>query len=153
VIGPNGRSGGQHDAWPAVFGPVGADGYYKPPFDKVTGEIDHTVVNYWRDHYDLRSILERDWATLGPKLRGKIHVTMGDADNGYLTIGVFHLDNFLRHATNPPSDAEFTYERLRGHCYTATPEGKTMNEYWLPIIADYITRHAPAGADVTSWKY
>ena len=29
------------------------------------------VADYWREHYDLDAILERDWATLGPKLAGK----------------------------------------------------------------------------------
>lgn len=153
VVGPNGRSGGQHDIWPAVFGPVGSDGFYKPPYDKVTGEVDRSVVQYWRDHYDLRYILERDWATLGPKLRGKIHVTMGDMDNGYLTISAYHLDNFLRNAKNPPAEAQFIHERLRGHCYSAVPEGKSVNEYWLPIMADYIVKHAPPGVDLTGWKY
>ena len=66
-----------------VFGPAGADGYYKPLYDKTTGVIDPEVAAYWRDHYDLRYILQRDWATLGPKLRGKIHITSGTMDNGY----------------------------------------------------------------------
>ena len=40
AIGTHGRSGGQHDAWASVFGPVGDDGYYKPLYDKATGAID-----------------------------------------------------------------------------------------------------------------
>ncbi|MFO7735611.1 MAG: hypothetical protein R6W70_05275, partial [bacterium] len=28
----------------------------------------------WRENVDLRHILERDWAILGPKLEGKIHI-------------------------------------------------------------------------------
>jgi hypothetical protein len=72
--------GRQHDAWASVFGPVGADGYYKPLYDKATGAIDPEVAKYWRDHYDLRYILARDWSTLGPKLRGKIHITSGTMD-------------------------------------------------------------------------
>ena len=38
--GDHSRSGGQYDIWQAVFSPVGADGYPKPIFDKVTGAID-----------------------------------------------------------------------------------------------------------------
>ena len=152
VIGPNGRSGGQHDIWPAVFGPVGSDGYYRPLYDKWTGVIDPSVAAYWREHYDLRYILERDWSALGPKLRGKIHVEMGDADNGYLNIGVYHLDDFLKNTKNPPYDGSIEYGRLRGHCYTGTPDGKSMNEYWLPIMAEHITKTAPSSADL-SWKY
>ena len=30
--------------------------------------IDPEVAKYWRDNYDLRYILQRDWKTLGPKL-------------------------------------------------------------------------------------
>ena len=34
---------------------------------------------YWRDNYDLRAIMARDWKTLGPKLRGKLQID-ADAD-------------------------------------------------------------------------
>jgi hypothetical protein len=69
ALGDHARSGEQYDIWQAVFGPVGPDGYPKPIFDKVTGEIDHSVAEYWRQHYDLEAILERNWATLGPQTR------------------------------------------------------------------------------------
>ncbi|MGA7857163.1 MAG: alpha/beta hydrolase-fold protein, partial [Terracidiphilus sp.] len=61
ALGDHGRSGDQFDIWQAVFGPVGADGYPQPIFDPVTGVIDHNVAEYWRQHYDLESILEHDW--------------------------------------------------------------------------------------------
>ena len=51
--------------------PGGADGYPKPIWDKRTGKIDKQVAAYWKEHYDLRAILERDWTTLGPKLVGQ----------------------------------------------------------------------------------
>ena len=104
VLGTHGRSAGQHDAWASVFGPVGADGYYKPLYDKLTGAIDREVAIYWRDHYDLRYILQRDWATLGPKLRGKIHITSGTMDNGYLNNAVYQMEEFLGRAT-PSAEA------------------------------------------------
>jgi enterochelin esterase-like enzyme len=59
VIGTRGRSGGQWDAWQAVYSPVGPDGYPKPIFDKRTGIINREVAQYWKEHYDLRHILER----------------------------------------------------------------------------------------------
>ena len=37
VLGTNSRSGDQWDIWQAVYGPVGADGYPKPIWDKMTG--------------------------------------------------------------------------------------------------------------------
>ena len=43
---------------------MGADGYPKPIFDKRTGVIDHEVAAYWKENYDLRYIMERDWKTL-----------------------------------------------------------------------------------------
>ena len=42
----------------AVFGPVGADGYPKPIWDKRTGRIDPDVATYWREHADLGYILQ-----------------------------------------------------------------------------------------------
>ncbi len=43
ALGTRGRSGGQWDIWQAVFGPVGADGYPKPIWNKRTGAIDRDV--------------------------------------------------------------------------------------------------------------
>ena len=72
VLGTHSRSGGQWDIWEAVFSPVGADGYPQRIYDKRTGVIDKKVAAYWREHYDLVHIMRRDWATLGPKLQGKL---------------------------------------------------------------------------------
>ena len=83
ALGDHSRSGGQYDIWQAVFGPAGADGYPTPIFDKVTGDIDPAIAAYWREHYDLSHIIERDWATLAPKLQGKIHIYVGIGDNYY----------------------------------------------------------------------
>ena len=80
ALGTHSRSGDQWDIWQAVFGPVGPDGYPALIWDKLTGEIDRKVAESWKQNYDLRYILERDWKTLGPKLRGKIHIYVGDMD-------------------------------------------------------------------------
>jgi Putative esterase len=64
ALGTKSRSGGQFDIWEAVYSPVGADGYPKPIWNKLTGEIDHSVAAYWREHYDLGHILSatgRSW--------------------------------------------------------------------------------------------
>src|SRR5258708_28197933 len=54
VLGSHGRSGYQFEAWEAIYGPIGADGYPVPLWNKETGQIDHTVAEYMRDHgYDL----------------------------------------------------------------------------------------------------
>jgi hypothetical protein len=158
ALGTHGRSGGQQDGWAAVFGPVGADGYYKPLYDKASGAIDPDVARYWRDHYDLRYILERDWATLGPKLRGRIHITSGTMDNGYLNNAVYDMEAFLTRA-NPPADADVVYGERREHCFTGDTGhsnevgSRTLHQRYLPAMADWMSRTAPAGADVKSWRY
>jgi len=81
ALGTHSRSGDQWDIRQAVFGPVGPDGYPAPIWDKLTGEIDPEVAEFWKQNFDLRYIHERDWKTLGPKLRGKIHIYVGDMDN------------------------------------------------------------------------
>jgi hypothetical protein len=81
ALGTHSRSGDQWDIRQAVFGPVGPDGYPAPIWDKLTGEIDRKVAESWKQNYDPRYILERDWKTLGPKLRGKIRIYVGDMDN------------------------------------------------------------------------
>jgi hypothetical protein len=159
ALGTHGRSAGQHDGWASVFGPVGDDGYYKPLYDKVTGAIDPEVARYWRDHYDLRYIMERDWKTLGPKLRGKIHITSGTMDNGYLNNAVYQMEEFFRKATNPPADAEIVYGERREHCFTGDTEhsnvvgSRTLHQRYMPAMAKWIIKTAASGADTTSWVY
>lgn len=159
VLGTRGRSAGQHDAWASVFGPVGEDGYYKPLYDKVTGTIDPAVAKYWRDNYDLRYIMERDWATLGPKLRGKIHLTSGTMDNGYLNNAVYQTEEFLRKTTNPPADADIVYGERREHCFTGDTEHpnnvgtRTLHQRYMPAMAQWMIKTAPQGADTRSWVY
>jgi hypothetical protein len=159
VLGTHGRSGGQHDAWASVFGPVDDDGYYKPLYDKASGAIDSSVAIYWRDHYDLRYILARDWATLGPKLKGKIHITSGTMDNGYLNNAVYQMEDFLAHARGPTSEAEIVYGERREHCFTGDTEhpnaagNRTMHQRYMPAMAQWMIRTAPAGADTKSWMY
>jgi hypothetical protein len=158
AIGTHGRSAGQHDAWASVFGPVGADGYYKPLYDKATGAIDPTVATYWRDNYDLRYILERDWKTIGPKLRGKIHITSGTMDNGYLNNAVYQMEDFLGHAV-PSPEYQITYGERREHCFTGDTEhpnnvgSRTVHQRYMPEMAQWMMKSAPPGADTKSWVY
>ena len=101
ALGTKSRSGQQWDIWEAVYSPQGEDGYPKRIFDKETGDIDSTVAQYWKEHYDLRYILERDWKTLGPKLQGKIHIYCGDMDNYYLNNAVYLMEGFLKTTDSP----------------------------------------------------
>lgn len=149
VLGTHGRSGQQLEAWEAVYGPVGADGYPKPLWDKTTGKIDPAVALYMRDHgYDLRYYLEQNWAKIGPQLVGKLHLYCGDMDNFYLNLAVYKLENFLSRTTSPAYGGSFEYGRpMKGHGWTPLNQAELIR-----TMADYINRHAPAGAD-GSWKY
>lgn len=75
--------GGQLGSFEWVFSPRGADGKPKRLFDRETGAVNHDVAMTWTK-YDIRKILEDNWKTLGPKLKGKLHVHMGDVDTFYL---------------------------------------------------------------------
>ena len=156
--GTHGRSGAQYDIWQAVFGPVGPDGYPKPIFDKRTGVIDHSVADYWRDHFDLIHIIERDWTTLAPKLQGKIHIYVGTGDNYFLTDSVYFAQEKLE-ALSPPYGGSVTYGDRAEHCWNGDP--KLANAYsrlhydvqYLPLILERIKTSAPKGADLKSWRY
>ena len=159
ALGDHGRSGDQLDIWQAVFGPVGADGYPAQIFDKVTGEIDHSVAEYWRQHYDLEAILERDWAKLGPQLKGKIHIYVGSDDTYFLNDAVYRMEDFLKSTKNPAYGGEVAYGPRAEHCWNGDPT--LPNAYsrlhyetqYLPKILEQIEKTAPKGADLTSWRY
>ncbi|HEY7236279.1 MAG TPA: alpha/beta hydrolase-fold protein [Gemmatimonadaceae bacterium] len=148
VLGTHGRSGDQWNIWQAVYSPVGADGYPKYIWDPMTGEIDHNVAAYWRDHYDLRNILERDWATLGPKLTGKIHLYVGTMDTWHLNNAVYLMEGFLEKAKNPPANAVVEYGDRKPHCWSGHDTA-----YWFRQLDERIRKTAPKGADLTSWRY
>lgn len=156
--GDKGRSGGQYDIWAAVFGPVGNDGYPQPVFDKLTGAIDRDVAAYWRENFDLSHIIERDWATLASKLRGKIHVYVGTGDNYYLTDSVYFAQARLE-SLRPAYEGSVAYGDRDEHCWNGDP--KLPNAYsrlhynfqYLPQILERIAATAPAGADLKSWRY
>lgn len=147
VQGDKSRSGGQWDIWEATYGPVGADGYPQRIWDKSTGAINKTVAAYWKEHYDLRYILETNWKTLGPKLAHKINVYVGDADSYFLNMGVHLLDAFLKKADSPTWTGEIVFQPMAPHCW-----GPPRDEMMTKMVGQ-ITKYAPRGADLASWKY
>jgi hypothetical protein len=159
ALGTRSRSGGQFDIWEAVYSPVGADGYPARIFDKATGAIDPKVAEYWREHYDLTAILQRDWATLGPKLQGKLHIYCGDMDTYYLNNAVYRLEEFLKQAKNPPAQAEVKYGDRAEHCWNGDPtlpnaiSRLRYNTLYVQKMMERIRKSAPKGADVRSWRY
>lgn len=159
AYGSRGRSGEQWDIWHAVFGPVGSDGYPRPVFDKETGVIDREVAEYWREHSDLSAIVKRDWATLGPKLRGKIHVYVGTSDTFFLLNGVYFFEEMLKTLKDPPPDAEVAYGVRFEHCWNGDPTRPNYltrlryHTMYVQKMLDRMQKTAPKGADLTSWRY
>ena len=163
ALGDHGRSGEQFDIWQAVYSPVGEDGYPQPIFDKQTGEIDHKTAEYWREHYDLDAILQKNWGTLGPKLQGKLHLYVGSDDTYFLNDAVYLMEDFLKETGTAghgvPFEGEVKYGPRAEHCWNGDetrPNWYTRlhyNQMYLPQIMLRIHQTAPPGADLTSWRY
>jgi len=163
ALGDRGRSTEQFDIWQAVFSPVGADGYPQPIFNKDTGVIDHKTVAYWHDHYDLDAILQRDWATLGPKLQGKLHIYVGYDDSYFLNDAVYLMEDFLKQTGTPGHgvayEGEVKYGPKAEHCWNGDFDHPNWysrlhyNQMYVPQIMERIKKTAPPGADLTSWNY
>jgi hypothetical protein len=159
VLGTHSRSGQQWDIWEAVFSPVASDGYPQPIWDKRTGVIDPAVAAFWKDHYDLSHIIQRDWPKLGNDLRGKIHIYVGEADNYYLNNAVHLTEEVLNGLTNPTYDGEVAYGCRDEHCWNGDPTRPISSsrlryhQMFAPRIVERILKTAPEGADLTSWRY
>ncbi|MCP4976232.1 MAG: hypothetical protein GY931_08740 [Maribacter sp.] len=159
VLGDKSRSGQQWDIWEATYSPQGNDGYPVRLWDKMTGNIDHEIAEYWKENYDLRYILERDWDKLGDNLKGKIHIYCGDMDNYYLNNAVYLMEDFLESTTEPYYGGEVTYGDRDEHCWNGDPEQPNAisrmryNTMYVPKIMKRINESAPKGADLTSWRY
>ncbi len=141
MLGSKGRSHYQLDIWQATHGPAGADGYPALLFDKQTGAIDKNVVAYMREHgYDLTEYTRRNWATLGPKLNGKLNFFAGEQDDFFLNLGVYNFQDMLRAQQNPPAAARFEYGRpKKGHNWHLTDFSEMVRE-----MAEHVRRTAPA---------
>ena len=159
VLGDNSRSGGQFDIWEATYSPQGKDGYPVRLWDKYSGDINHEVAEFWKENYDLRYILERDWDKLGDKLKGKIHIYCGDMDNYYLNNAVYLMEDFLESTTDPYYDGEVDYGDRAEHCWNGDHENPNYisrlryNSMYVPKIMKRILESAPKDADLTSWRY
>jgi len=159
VLGTKTRSGQQWDIWEAVYSPAGEDGYPKRIWDKETGVIDKKVAEFWRENYDLSYILKRDWAKLGPKLEGKIHIYVGDMDNFYLNNAVYLIEEFLESTKTPYYGGEVDYGDRAEHCWNGDhtrPNGSSRLRYhqmFIPKAVERILKTAPPGADLKSWRY
>jgi len=132
-------SGGQWGAWIATYSPRGKDGRPLPLWDPKTGAIDKQVAETWKK-YDLRLVLEQNWKTLGPKLAGKIHVYVGDADDYFLNNAVVRLQKFLDKA-QPPYGGTIQFGWRGGHGWTPLAPGEMLKQ-----MAARVESPAPAPA-------
>jgi len=149
VCGTKGRSGQQLDIWSAVFGPLGDDGYFKPLFDKHTGEINPQVAQYWKENYDLKYYMERNWATLGPKIMDRLYIYTGDTDTHFLNNSTKVLEDWMRTTSNPHYQGYFLYGDGKPHCWS----GPVTQAERLEEMAQFIMRKKPEGATTPWWRY
>ena len=159
ALGTHSRSGDQFDIWEAVFSPMGKDGYPKRIFDKYTGAIDSSVAAYWRENYDLTHIIKRDWPTIGEKLKGKIHIYVGDMDNYYLNNAVYSAEDMLKKLQQPACNCEVAYGDRAEHCWNGDPTQPNYisrlryHRMFITKWANELKKRAPKGADLSSWRY
>ena len=159
ALGTKSRSGDQWDIWEAVYSPVGKDGYPTPVFDKKTGVINKSVVAYWKENFDLTHIIQRDWPKIGDKLKGKIHLYVGDMDNFYLNNAVYSAEDMLKKLSNPSCNCEVDYGDRAEHCWNGDHKNPNYisrlryHRMFIPKWSEEVKQRAPQGADLQSWRY
>jgi hypothetical protein len=159
ALGTRSRSGDQFDIWEAVFSPSDADGYPKRIYDKYTGAIDSSVAAYWKEHFDLTYIINRDWNKLGDKLKGKIHIYVGDMDSYYLNNAVYTAEDMLKKLQNPNCNCQVDYGDRAEHCWNGDHSQPNYisrlryNQMYIKKWAEEVKTRAPKGADLKSWRY
>jgi S-formylglutathione hydrolase FrmB len=138
-----GKYGGQLASFEWVFSPRGPDGRPAPLFNRTTGEIDPRVAEYWHKHYDIVERLKNNWNTLGPDLKGKIHLFVGTDDTFYLDGAAHSLQSTLDQLGG---EAQFTFLPGRSH-FNVYLEGADRYAL-LDRIATEMYRVARPGLDI-----
>jgi Putative esterase len=119
-------SGGQWGAWNAVYGPRGAGMLPVPLWDPKTGVINRSVVEHWKK-YDLRLYLEQNSPGLSEKLKGRLNIWMGDADDYFLNNALHLFDDSLKRL-NPTPGARIVFRPGQGHCWQGISQSEMMIE-------------------------
>jgi len=159
ALGTRSRSGDQYDIWEAVFSPSDVDGYPKRIFDKYTGAIDSSVAAYWKEHFDLTHIIQRDWPRIGDKLKGKIHIYVGTMDTYYLNDAVYDAEDVLKKLSNPACSCQVDYGDRAEHCWNGDHNQPNYisrlryHQMYIRKWAEEVKTRAPKGADLKSWRY
>jgi S-formylglutathione hydrolase FrmB len=126
--------GGQLRSFEAVFSPRGEDGLPRRAWDRQTGRVDPAVIDAWRT-YDINLHLKENWAELGPKLRGKLHITTGELDTFYLEGAVELLKETL---SELGSDAQIEIVPGADHGSVLTP---TLRDEQRGQMAEQFRQH------------
>jgi enterochelin esterase-like enzyme len=140
-----GNYGGQMRSFDAVFSPRADNGTPMKLFNRSSGDVDTAVAKAW-EKYDISRILRDDWKTLGPQLKGKIHIIVGTADTFHLDESVRLLDAELKKLG---SDAKITYLEGRTHfdLYKGGVENQIAKEmYAVARPTSAAPKKAPAKA-------
>jgi hypothetical protein len=159
ALGTKSRSGDQFDIWEAVFSPVDKEGYPQRIYDKYTGVINKNVADYWKENYDLTYIIKRDWPKIGEKLKGKIHIYVGDMDSYYLNNAVYSAENMLKKLDNPKCNCEVDYGDRAEHCWNGDHTQPNYisrlryHQMFIPKWAEEVKLRSPQGVDLQSWRY
>ena len=139
--------GGQLRSFEAVFSPLDENGLPQKLWDRETGEIDPDVVQAW-SKYDISRLLQRDWLTMEPKLRGKLHIYTGALDTFYLDGATRRLAETLKQLG---SDAEVVVVPGKDHRDVLSKElrhtiMRQMSEMFLTAHGRSESRRAPETA-------
>jgi hypothetical protein len=129
VLGRGGRwelSGRDWASWNSTFGPRGKDGTPIPLWDGATGKIDTGLLDGWKK-YDLRNHLESNWTALAPKLKGKLNIWVGTADDYFLNNAVARLDDYFKKA-RPAYGGRITFGPGKGHSWRGLTDAKMLEE-------------------------
>lgn len=144
TFGTSSRSFLQWDVWNAVFGVQGYNNYPLEPWDKVTGEIYHDAVEYWKP-MDLSNYITSNWdneKNLGEVLRNRIYLYVGTLDNYYLNEGVMKFEQNVN-GMGGPGWANVTI--LPGEQHGGVYQLRDPFNY-LELLQRWVTDHAPDGA-------
>jgi hypothetical protein len=128
--------GGQMGSFEAVFSPRGPDGKPLPLWSRATGAIDPKVTKAW-EKYDISLTLQRNWKTLGPKLRGKLHVWTGSLDTFYLNGAVERLKDRMELL-----DSDANIEIVPGKDHGTLLAGGTWDRIAREMNAEF-SKHYP----------
>ena len=112
--------------------------------------IDRDVANYMREHgYDLREYAQRNWATLGPKLAGKLHFFCRRHGRLLPEPRRLPLRGVPQEHARPGKTCEFTYGRpMKGHSGTRVTWAELVRR-----MGAHVQKNAPPGEDTKAWWY